>query len=110
MQSERPKVLKFEDPLDIPRNELHERFRESYEDDRIIIDLHGIELVNGAVLAELAKLRTHRNERGLEAGCLVIDSPYVRTALSAVGLERNWSVYQTLDEALESFEQRRRRG
>jgi anti-anti-sigma regulatory factor len=104
MQREQPKVLKFEEPLSTSRAELHERFVKSYEDPRVIVDLHGVDLLDGAFLAELAQLRTHRDAHGLAEGRLVIDSPYVRTALTAVGLEHNWPVFRTLDEALASFD------
>lgn len=104
MYREQPRVLTFEEPVSASRTELHERFVRSYEDPQVVIDLHGVDLVDGEFLAELAQLRTHRHEHGLQAGRLVIDSPYVRTALSAVGLEHNWPVYETLDEALASFD------
>ncbi|HLI94818.1 MAG TPA: STAS domain-containing protein [Candidatus Baltobacteraceae bacterium] len=104
MHRERAKILKYEEPLGISRAELHERFVKSYEEPVLIIDLHGIDLLDSTFLSELVQLRTHRNEHGLESGRLVIDSPYVRTALNAVGLEYNWSVYESLDEALASVD------
>lgn len=83
---------------------LHERFAGFYDDECIIMDLSGVDIVDTVFLAELARLRTYRLGRGLMQGRLVVDSQNVRNALSAVGFERNWPIFKTVDEAVASFD------
>jgi anti-anti-sigma regulatory factor len=104
MDREQPKVLMYEEPLGAARGELHERFVRSYEDARVIVDLQGVDLIDGAFLVELAQFEAHRHTRGLQSIRLVIDSPYVRTALGAIGFERNYRVFTSMEDAVASFD------
>ncbi|HKU66485.1 MAG TPA: hypothetical protein VJP85_01800 [Candidatus Baltobacteraceae bacterium] len=68
-----------------------------------MIDLTGIDTIDPALFTQLAQLRRHRHSQGLLRGRLVVDSRNVRNALSAVGFERLWPIFSTLEEAIASF-------
>lgn len=104
MFEQRAWVLKFVDGFVMSRTELHERFAKTYDADHLIIDLRGVDLIDGSFLAELVQLRLHRRNRRLQLGRMVVDSQYVRNALSAVGFDRNWPIYRTLEQAVASFD------
>jgi anti-anti-sigma regulatory factor len=75
---------------------------------RIILDLHGVETIDPHVLKHLAKIRQRRRKRGLASGRMVVDSPHLRSALSAVGFDRHWPIFKSIEEAAASFEHPRR--
>lgn len=104
MLHSRVRVLSFNGPFVTCRTKMRERFAQAYDDPLLIIDLSGVHLVDGAFLDELGKLRDHRRSRSLQLGRLVIDSPYVRNALSAIGFERNWPIFRTIEAAVTSFD------
>lgn len=104
MMHERVKIVSVSDPFVMSHTKLREHFGAAYDDPLLVIDLSGVHLVDGRFLDELARLRSHRQERGLQLVRLVIDSPYVRSALSAVAFDRNWPIFRTIGAALNSFE------
>lgn len=105
MLQEQPRIFAFGREERVPSTgDLHEQFLELYDHPQIILDLRAIDLLGVAFLAELAQLRLHRRTRGLLLGRLVVDSQRVRNALSAVGFERNWPIYRTIEEALASYD------
>jgi anti-anti-sigma regulatory factor len=104
MLHNRVKILSFHGPFVTCRTKLQERFVQAYDDPLLIIDLSGVHLVDGAFLDELGKLRAHRRSHSLQIGRLVIDSPYVRSALTAIGFERNWPIFRTIEAAVTSFD------
>jgi anti-anti-sigma regulatory factor len=95
--------------LEVPANfalstqELHEQFLALYEHAFVIVDLSGLDTLDPAFFVELAQLRLRRRSKGLPLGRLVVDSQHLRTALTAVGFERYWLMYQTREGAIESF-------
>lgn len=105
MLQEQPRIFAFGRDERVPSNgDLHEQFLELYDHPQIILDLRSIDLLGVAFLTELGQLRLHRRNLGLPLGRLIVDSQYVRNALSAVGFERNWAIYRTPEEALASFD------
>lgn len=85
-------------------HEMHQRFLELYDRERIVIDMTALDLPPAAVLSELAQMRVYRNANKLLLGRLVVESSCIRNALRAVGFERHWPIFKTRDEALASFE------
>ena len=104
MLQETPRILTVPVCFAASSEELHTQFLGVYDDAHIIIDLAGVDTIDPALLAELAQLRLHRRAKGLLLGRLVVTSPNVRNALSAVGFERHWPIFRTLDEAAASFD------
>lgn len=103
MLQTQPAVLAFGGFPGSPER-LNDRFVRIYDQPLIVLDLTGVDTIDPAFLSEMAQLRVHRREKGLLVGRLVIDSQHVRSALRAVGFERHWPIYETLDEAVASFE------
>ena len=104
MLPEQPRIVAFGPDDRAPSTaDLHERFLTLYDLPQIILDLRAIDLLGVAFLAELAQLRWYRRTHGLPVGRLVVDSQYARNALSAVGFERNWPIYRTIEGATTSF-------
>lgn len=99
-----PTVLAFENGSTRSPELLNERFLSIYDDPLIVLDLSGVDTVDPLFLSELAQLRVHRRNKGLLLGRLVIGSQNVRSALRAVGFERHWPIYATLEEAVASFD------
>ena len=87
----------------MPHMSLHGQFLALYTSEFIVIDLSGIDMLHPTFLAELSHLWLRRERNGLLLGRLVIDSPNVRNALSAIGFERHWPIFSTCEEALASF-------
>ncbi len=87
----------------MPAMSLHGQFLALYTSEFIVIDLSGIDMLHPDFLAELSQLWRQRERNGLLLGRLVIDSPNVRNALSAIGFERHWPIFSTCDEAVASF-------
>lgn len=104
MVSGAPRIFRVVDSIVKSRGELQAQFLLLYDDERIIVDLTGIDLLDVDFLAELAQLRVYRRAKRLLVGRLIVDSQPLRTALSAVGFERDWAIFRTLDEALLSFD------
>ena len=104
MLHNRVKIVSFDGPFVRCQNTVRERFAEACDDPLLIIDLSGVQLVDGAILNELNELLAHRRSHALQLGRLVIDSPYVRSALSAIGFDRNWPIFRTIDAAITSFD------
>lgn len=104
MLKDTPAILAFgNDFTDTPQR-LRERFLEIYQTPMVVMDLSGVDTIDPAFLSELAQLHVHRRQLGLMLGRLVVDSHGVRNALRAVGFDRHWPIYATLEEALASFE------
>ena len=104
MLQETPRILTVPDCFAASSEELHNRFLELYDDAYIIIDVTGVDTLDPALRAELAQLRLHRRTNGLLLGRLIVTSQNVRNALSAVGFERHWPIFRTVDEAAASFD------
>ena len=104
MSMAQPTVLVLDSGSTRSPRHLNERFLSVYDEPLIVLDLSGVDTVDPVFLAELAQLRVHRRDKGLLLGRLVIGSQNVRTALRAVGFERHWPIYATLEEALASFD------
>lgn len=103
MLHETPRILKVPESFAASSEELHKQFLSIYDQALVVIDLSGVETLDAALLAELSQLRLRRRKKGLLLGRLVVDSPNVRNALSAVGFERHWPIYRSRDEAIRSF-------
>lgn len=99
-----PTVLVFENGSTRSPELLNERFLSIYDEPLIVLDLSGVDTIDPFFLSELAQLRVYRRDNGLLLGRLVIDSQNVRSALRAVGFERHWPIYATLEEAVASFD------
>lgn len=105
MLQEQPRIVAFGRDQRVPTTaELHERFLSLYDQSEIILDLRGIDLIGVTFLTELAHLRLYRRNHGLLLGRLVVDSQQARSALSAVGFDRNWPIFKTIEEAIASFD------
>lgn len=105
MLQEQPSIAVFGRAERVPEaTELHEQFLSLYDRPQIILDLRAIDLIGVPFLTELAHLRLYRRNRGLLVGRLVVESQYVRNALSAVGFERNWPIFKTIEDAIASFD------
>lgn len=89
-------------------NNWHSRLTPFFDKKRIVIDLTGADVIEPAFLVELARLGLYRRGRRMPLGRLVVDSPYVRNALTAVGFDRQWPLFRSLSEAIASFEERMR--
>ena len=100
-------ILAFGNICSDTPDRLHRRFLAVYDAPQIVIDLSGVETLDPLFLRELAKLKTHRRERNLQLGRLVVDSQYVSKALRAVGFDRSCPIYPTLEEAIASFDEAR---
>jgi len=103
MLHQSPMVLRVREHLAMPAACLHEQFLALYHCEFIVIDLSGVDILQPALMAELSQLRLRRKHNGLLLGRLVIDSPNLRNALSAIGFERQWPIFRTCREALASF-------
>lgn len=104
MLQETPRILTVPVCFRASAEELHTQFLSVYDEAQIIIDLTGVDTLDSALLAELAQLRLHRRTNGLLLGRLIVASQNVRNALSAVGFERHWPIFRTVDEAAASFD------
>jgi len=104
MLQETPRILTVPVCFRTPAQELHAQFLRVYDEALIVVDLTGVDTLDPALLAELAQLRLHRRTKSLLLGRLVVASQNVRNALSAVGFERHWPIFRTVDEAAASFD------
>lgn len=104
MLQETPRILTVPVCFAASSEELHKQFLDVYDDAHVIIDVTGVDTLDAALLAELAQLRLHRRANGLLLGRLVVATQNVRNALSAVGFERHWPIFRTIDEAIASFD------
>jgi anti-anti-sigma regulatory factor len=100
---ETPRLIALADLFVVLPDQLHDKLEALESAAQIILDLHGVETVDPHVLAELAKIRQHRRKRGLLLGRLVVGSPHLRSALTAVAFDRHWLIFKTLEEAIASF-------
>ena len=71
---------------------------------RLVLDLSGVTAMDSAGIGELALLQTWAEERNAEFKCAG-PSTVVRTLLDLTNLDSVLDVHDTLDEALESFQQ-----
>jgi anti-anti-sigma factor len=69
---------------------------------KLILDLSGVSSMDSAGIGELVLLKTWAEERNAELKCAGATA-VVRTLLDLTNLDSVLDVYETLDEALESF-------
>ena len=105
MDAPQPIVLSLQNERNALRpHEWHERFRDLYDVPRIVVDTSGLTHLNEHFLAELALMRAHRHASRSLLGRLVVPSQAIRTSLAHVGFAKNWPLFETLEEALASFD------
>jgi anti-anti-sigma regulatory factor len=104
MLHETPSILAVADSFFASPNDVEAQLQALYDRRCVIIDLRGVDRLDPAFVAELGKLGMYRRAGGQALGRLIVDSRSIRNALSAVGFERNWPIYRTLEHALASFE------
>ena len=75
-----------------------------HKETKLILDLSGVFSMDSAGIGELVLLQTWARQRKAELKCAGA-SPVVRTLLEITNLDSVLDVYDTVDEALESFHQ-----
>lgn len=105
MDASQPLVLSLHsDGIAARPHEWHERFLALYDTPRIVVDLSNLTVLKEHFLAELALMRAHRRASRNLLGRLVVPSEAIRASLESVGFAKNWPIFETLEEALASFD------
>ena len=98
-------VLRLTGEWDIYRApELNELIGAAKEARRFVVDLTACDFLDCTVLGALARLRSYRQACGLPAGRAAINSPFLRKVFHLAGLTGLWPIFETVDEAVRSFE------
>lgn len=98
-------VLRLTGEWDIYRAaELEELIAGSKDSGRFVVDLRACSFLDCTVLGALARLRNYRHTRNLPAGRIVLQSAFFRKVLGLVGFSGLWPMFETLDDAVHSFE------
>ncbi len=66
-----------------------------------IVNLEAVRYFDASFLGALVRLANLRSTRGLAEPLLVVPDPFQRHLLEIAGLEERFTVFETLDEALE---------
>lgn len=105
MDAPQPLVLSLQsDGIAARPHEWHERFLTLYDAPRIVVDMSAVTGLSEHVLAELALMRAHRRAAHYLLGRLVVSSEAILAPLESVGFAKNWPIFETLEEALASFD------
>jgi anti-anti-sigma factor len=98
-------VLRLTGEWDIYRAaELNELVAAAKDAGRLLVDLTPCSFLDCTVLGALARLRSYRHACGLPAGRVAIKSPFLRKVFHLAGLAALWPTFETVDEAVRSFE------
>lgn len=71
---------------------------------RLLVDLTACAFLDCTVLGALARLRNYRHACGLPAGRIAVNSAFLRKVFHLVGFTGMWPIFETVDEAVRSFE------
>jgi anti-anti-sigma factor len=86
-------------------DELAHALEPSYEHPNVIIDLSAVRYIDSSCLGKLAHKRRVRARKGFAPSRIVVTSPNIRRIFKLVEFDAIWSLFATLDEALESSRQ-----
>ncbi len=108
MENERasatPLIVTVDGEWDLARaDELEALLQPTYERSNVILDMTHSTYADSTCLGRLIRMRTHRAEQGFDPARIVLPSPQLRKLFDLVGFDRMWPLYDTLDEALDSF-------
>lgn len=101
----KPLIVTLSGDLDIFReDELRAALEPTYDVAAVVIDFTAVPYIDSTALGALVRMRRIRGERGFPAAKLVMPSRHLRRILEITALGEMWPIFETLDEALTSFE------
>lgn len=85
------------------RDELRSRLEPAYDECRVVLDLTTAKYVTSTLICALILAHKSREERGLPRAALAVKSAFVRRLLGATGVDALLPIYETVDDALASY-------
>jgi anti-anti-sigma factor len=83
-------------------NTLSRLLEPAYEHPNLILDLTAVQFIDSTCLGKLAKVYGERAARGLSTMRLVTQTAQLRRVLTLVNFDKLFSIYATMDDALEA--------